>query len=52
MTTFKCGKGSTHIDYLSGTQDMDIPFSKVISHFLKRKPNYTPIYPIMLVSTL
>ena len=28
MTIFKCGKGSTHIDYLSGTQDMDILFSK------------------------
>jgi len=41
MTTFKCGKGSTHIDYLSGTQDMDILFSKVISYL---KDNETQLY--------
>ena len=37
MTIFKCGKGSTHIDYLSGTQDMDILFSKV-SSYLRKNP--------------
>mmetsp|Transcript_27508 Transcript_27508/g.42066 ORF Transcript_27508/g.42066 Transcript_27508/m.42066 type:complete len:468 (+) Transcript_27508:1-1404(+) len=27
MTTFECGKGPKHIDYLQGTQGMDCPFS-------------------------
>lgn len=29
LTTFECGKGPRHIDYLRGTQQMDLPFSKV-----------------------
>jgi hypothetical protein len=28
MTSFECGKGSRHIDYLRGTQDCDLPFSQ------------------------
>ena len=31
MTTFECGKGSRHIDYLKGTHATDLPFSKVSS---------------------
>lgn len=29
VTTFECGKGSRHIDYLSGTKLCDTPFSRV-----------------------
>lgn len=29
LTTFECGKGPRHIDYLQGTRQMDLPFSKV-----------------------
>lgn len=29
VTSFECGKGSRHIDYLRGTKLCDIPFSKV-----------------------
>lgn len=28
LTTFECTKGSKHLDYLQGTQPMDLPFSK------------------------
>ena len=31
LTTFECGKGPRHIDYLRGTRQMDLPFSKVCS---------------------
>lgn len=37
LTTFECTKGSRHLDYLQGTQPMDLPFSKGaiynLSHF-------------------
>ena len=29
LTTFECGKGPKHIDYLDGTRETDLPFSKV-----------------------
>lgn len=29
LTTFECGKGPRHVDYLRGTRTMDVPFSKV-----------------------
>ena len=29
LTTFECGKGPRHIDYLQGTRQMDLPFSRV-----------------------
>jgi palmitoyltransferase len=29
VTTFECGKGSENIDYLKGTKDCDLPFSRV-----------------------
>lgn len=28
VTTFECGKGPRHIDYLRGTRETDVPFSK------------------------
>jgi hypothetical protein len=28
LTTFECTKGARHLDYLQGTQPMDLPFSK------------------------
>lgn len=28
LTTFECSKGPRHLDYLKGTRDMDLPFSK------------------------
>jgi DHHC palmitoyltransferase len=28
VTTFECSKGPRHIDYLQGTQDMDLPYSQ------------------------
>ena len=28
LTTFECTKGSKHLEYLQGTQPMDLPFSK------------------------
>jgi hypothetical protein len=29
LTTFECGKGPRHVDYLRGTNTMDLVFSKV-----------------------
>jgi len=29
VTTFECGKGAEHVDYLKGTKDCDLPFSRV-----------------------
>lgn len=29
LTTFECGKGPNHIDYLRGTRESDLPFSQV-----------------------
>jgi hypothetical protein len=29
LTTFECGKGPNHIDYLRGTREFDLPFSQV-----------------------
>jgi DHHC palmitoyltransferase len=35
MTTFECVKGPKHLDYLQGTRDMDLPFSRGVILNLK-----------------
>jgi DHHC palmitoyltransferase len=35
MTTFECVKGPKHLDYLQGTRDMDLPFSRGVIFNLK-----------------
>jgi palmitoyltransferase len=35
LTTFECTKGSKHLDYLQGTQPMDLPFSKGVIYNLR-----------------
>jgi len=35
MTTFECGKGPRHIDYLRGTRETDLPFSKGLNWNLR-----------------
>ena len=34
-TTFECNKGPRHLEYLKGTREMDLPFSKGIRHNLR-----------------
>jgi hypothetical protein len=35
LTTFECSKGPRHLEYLQGTEPMDLPFSKGVLNNLR-----------------